>query len=119
MQALVALEDGDLERAHALAGQAIRTAAGTQDMPITGMTGVVEATISLRDGDVEGAATQLGAAAVLRGAEDLSNPEVGRLEEALRHPAYERARALSQNEALAALGAAVVGAQGERHEDGQ
>ncbi len=119
MQALVALEDGDLERAHALAGQAIRTAAATQDMPITGMTGVVEATISLREGDVERAATQLGAAARLRGAEDLSNPEVGRLEAALRHPAYERARALAQDEALALLCPPVVGAQGERHEDGQ
>ena len=119
LQAIVALEDGDCARARELAGAATLTAAGTRDMPIVGFTGVIAATISLREGDVEAAATQLGAAAVLRGAEDLSNPEVGRLEAALRHPAYERARALSQDEALALLGAPVVGAQRERHEDHQ
>ena len=120
LQALVAMEDGDLERATAFAERAIVTAVGTADMPIVAMAGVVAATVLDRAGDVEAAATTLGAAAVLRGAEDLASPEVARLAEALRHPAYERARALSQDDALAVLSRpAAVGAQGERDEDGQ
>ena len=89
-------------------------------MPIVAMAGVVAATVLDRAGEVEAAATTLGAAAMLRGAEDLASPEIARLEAALRHPAYERARALSQDDALAVLSRpAVVGAQGERDEDGQ
>jgi len=70
-------------------------------MPIVAAVGVVRATIEHRAGDVEAAAATLGAAAVVRGAEDLSSPEISRLEAALRHPAYERARTLSRDDALA------------------
>jgi hypothetical protein len=120
LQALVAMEDGDLEQATAFADRALATAIATSDMPVVAMAGVVAATVLDRAGDVEAAATTLGAAAMLRGAEDLASPEVSRLAQALRHPAYERARALSQADALAVLSRpAGVGAQGERDEDGQ
>jgi hypothetical protein len=117
LQAGVAMEEGDLEAAWARAGESVASAIGTDDMPMVAMAGVVVASVHERAGDIEAAAGALGAAAALRGAEDLASPEISRLAEALRHPAYERARALSRDDALALLRPPVVGAQGERDED--
>ena len=73
-------------------------------MPIVAMVGTVAARRSLRAGRRRARRRrQLGAAAVLRGAEDRSNPEVARLLDALDEPAYERGRALSRDAALARL----------------
>ena len=77
--AQLAIEDGDLERAARVIDGAIELAVATTDMPIVAIVGSVSVALSLRAGRVEDAAEQLGACAVLRGAEDRSNPELSPL----------------------------------------
>jgi hypothetical protein len=115
LRAILALEDGDLQTAETLVTEAVETAVATTDMPVVAMVGIVVAELSVRSGRVEDAAEQLGAAVVLRGAEDRSNPEVARLLAATEghEPAYERGRALDRDAAIARLqpsGAPAVGA---------
>jgi hypothetical protein len=105
LRAVVALEDDDLAAAAALLDEAVHTAVATTDMPIVAMVGIIAAELSVRCGRVEDAAEQLGAAVVLRGAEDRSNPEVARLLARLEgfEGAYERGRGLTRDQAIAAL----------------
>ncbi len=107
----VALEDGDLERAEAAAATAVARAIGTNDMPIVASAGVMSAAVAAAAGRPLEAAERLGATTVLRGAEDLSNPELARLAAALREAlgdaafaaAYERGRALDREAALSCM----------------
>jgi tetratricopeptide (TPR) repeat protein len=112
LKALLALEDGDAAAVESNLAAAFATAVGTTDMPILAMVGVVAAAVAARHDRPTDAAEYLGAAAVLRGAEDRSNPEVKRLVEALRATlgeeafttAYGRGHALSSEAAVARIG---------------
>jgi tetratricopeptide (TPR) repeat protein len=121
MIARLALEDDDFETAAEVTDKAIELAVATTDMPIVAIVGTGSVELSLRRGNVEAAAEQLGACVVLRGAEDRSNPELAPLYAAIagHEAAYERGRGLSRDAAIARLAsdALVVGAQGERDED--
>ncbi|HET6549718.1 MAG TPA: BTAD domain-containing putative transcriptional regulator [Solirubrobacter sp.] len=111
LQAALALEEGDVPAAEARVAEALATAAGTRDLPAVATVGVVRAAVSLRAGRPEDAGQELGAAAVLRGAEDRANPEVARLLAAVPAAAYERGLALDRDAALARFSrAAGVGA---------
>jgi ATP/maltotriose-dependent transcriptional regulator MalT len=111
LQAVVAMEDGDLDAAAARAAEAVDAAIATTDMPIVAMAGIVVCELELRRGRAEDAAERLGAAAVLRGADDFSNLEVARLIAALRErlgdaafdAAYARGRGLEKEAALSRM----------------
>jgi predicted ATPase/DNA-binding SARP family transcriptional activator len=111
LEAVVALEDGDTTTVDSKLAAAYATAVGTTDMPMIAMVGTVASAIAARFGRAAEAAEILGAAAVLRGAEDRSNPEVSRLIEALRvelgddgfEAAYGRGHMLSTEAAAARI----------------
>jgi hypothetical protein len=117
LETIVALEDGDVDTVEAKLAAAYATALGTTDMPMVAMVAVIVAAVAARHGRPADAAEYLGAAAVLRGAEDRSNPELTRLFETLRgelgddafEAAYARGHALTSEAAVARLsGAAPV-----------
>ena len=109
--ALVELEAGEQQAALAALADAYPVAVGTRDMPIVAMLGTTLASWQNRRGQPVRSAETLGSAARLRGAEDRTQPEVARLTAALREQlgadafdaAFARGRALSREEALAAL----------------
>jgi predicted ATPase/DNA-binding SARP family transcriptional activator len=109
--AVVETEAGDFDRADAELRGAYPAAIGAADMPIVAMVGLAAAGLAARRGNGGEAAQLLGASAALRGAEDLTNPEVARLMARLRDTlgedafaeAYARGRALAREDALALL----------------
>jgi tetratricopeptide (TPR) repeat protein len=136
--ALVAIESGELDDAQRLLREAYPVAVQTQDMPIVALVGVPIAGLAHAWGRHAESAEMLGAAARLRGAEDRTHPMIVRLTAALRQElgeaafaaAFARGRALERDVALHRLApdpgdpssrsdATRVGAQRERHEDGQ
>jgi hypothetical protein len=107
----VALEDGDAAAAERLLVDAYAAALGTTDMPIVAAVGVVVAQFAERQGHLADAAELLGAAAVVRGAEDVGDPEIAALMQRLRaalgdaelEAAYARGRETPRDAALARL----------------
>jgi predicted ATPase len=83
MSARMAREDGDLDNADRLAGQALAAAVGTRDMPVVAAVGVTVADIAAGRGNAATAAEMLGAAAALRGADDPTAREIATLTERL------------------------------------
>jgi predicted ATPase/DNA-binding SARP family transcriptional activator len=94
---LVALAGGDAALARERAAIAFDSGIESQDMPLLAMVGWSLAGLAAGLGQFERAARVLGAAAVIRGAEDLAEPGVARLtarlREALGDERYERAYA--------------------------
>ena len=105
------MRDGELPAARDSLDEALRTAVATTDMPIVASVAVTISELAVRTGDPERAARLLGAAAVLRGADDATALDIGRLtrrlvdelgEEGFRR-AYGEGRALDREAALALL----------------
>jgi tetratricopeptide (TPR) repeat protein len=102
--------DEDADEARRLAQAAVPVALGTRDQPVIAMAGVAGAWVVAAEGDAERAATMLGAAASLRGADDESDPAIGRLMSRLREQlgagvatAYRRGRVLARADAHDAI----------------
>jgi hypothetical protein len=108
--AMVAADTGELEEADRRLAVAFPAALGTTDMPMVAMAGVAAATLAHARGRLVEAAELLGAAAAIRGADDFTAPEIARLRGDARSAAYARGRALSREDALSRLEAAVSGA---------
>jgi len=107
LAALVAAESGALDEAERRAATAYGLALGTTDMPVVAVAGVAAAFVAAARGQADEAAELLGASASVRGADDFTSPEVARVYDAARSAAYDRGRALSREQALARLEAAV------------
>jgi predicted ATPase len=103
--------DGDLVEARRFAGDAYVAAVGTTDMPIVAAVGVAVAALLAAEGESERAARTLGAAAVMRGAEDPTSLDIvrvsadltGALGEVAFRAAYDSGRAMDRDAALAYL----------------
>lgn len=78
------LLDGQVAEAREHLAEAFERGIGTRDMPIMAAVGVVAATFAAFDGEPARAAHCLGAAAGLRGTEDLTSPDVAELTARLR-----------------------------------
>jgi ATP/maltotriose-dependent transcriptional regulator MalT len=108
---LIALGEGDVAAAAEAIDGAFAAAVQSRDMPIVAMTGVAAAQLAARRGCPVDAAEILGAAAVVRGAEDAANLEIGRLSAELREvlgedafrAAYARGLGAERDAALARL----------------
>jgi predicted ATPase len=109
--ALAELQLGELDAARGALGEAYAVATATQDMPIVAIVGVSLAALAERLGSGAQSAEILGAAAALRGAEDLTSPEIARLTSALSERlgpegfrvAFAGGRGLERDAALARL----------------
>jgi hypothetical protein len=84
VSARIGYEDGDLESARQYGRDAFAAAIGTRDMPVVAVVGVTLAEIVAASGDADEAATMLGAAARLRGADDPTSREIADLTARLR-----------------------------------
>jgi predicted ATPase/DNA-binding SARP family transcriptional activator len=124
---LLAVSRGDQLRARRLFCESLTLAAGVPDMPVVAQVGVGLARLMLAHGDAASSAAILGAAHALRGASDISNPEVSSLHRDLRralgehayHAAYERGQVLARADALALLEVqALSGGRAPRPPDG-
>jgi hypothetical protein len=108
---LLALGEDDLAAAAEALDGAYAAAIRSRDMPIVAMAGVAVAQLAARRGQAAEAAETLGAAAVVRGAEDEANIEIARLSAELRavlgedgfRAAYGRGLATERDAALARL----------------
>jgi predicted ATPase/DNA-binding SARP family transcriptional activator len=108
---LIALGDGDLAAAGDALDGAFAAAVESRDMPIVALTGVAGAQLAARRGRPADAAEMLGAAAVVRGAEDAASLEIASLTAELRaalgedafRAAYARGRGAERDAALARL----------------
>ncbi|HEX6467447.1 MAG TPA: AAA family ATPase, partial [Streptosporangiaceae bacterium] len=108
---LVAAE-GDLEASRRWRAEALSVAVSTMDGPVIAVAVSGFADLAWRQGDPAGAAELLGAADRVRGAPDLSVPDVVRLIEALEEElggagyaeAYERGGRLTLDDVLARVG---------------
>jgi tetratricopeptide (TPR) repeat protein len=83
LAARTAFDEDGLATARRFAHEAFTAAVGTRDLPIVAAVGVTLAEVAANAGDPAGAATMLGAAARLRGADDPTNCEIVRLTERL------------------------------------
>lgn len=109
--ALLAIDDGDVERARALAVAAYPSALRTDDQPVISLVGLALAAVTLADGRARDAAEMLGAAARLRGSDDPTSRDVAVLTERLRgmlgaaelDRAFAAGRALDRDGARARL----------------
>ena len=79
LSARLAAGDGGAARAHPLICEAYRFARATNDLPIVAAVAVVVADLAAAAGRDEAAAEVLGAAARLRGGDDLTSPDIARL----------------------------------------
>jgi len=108
---LIALGDGDIAAAAEALDGAFAAAVESRDMPIVAMTGVAVARLAARQDRPEDAAEMLGAAAVVRGAQDEANLEIAGLSAELRaalgedafRAAYARGLGAERDAALARL----------------
>ncbi len=104
-------EDGDLQGAATTARDALTAARATRDLPLLASVGVTIAYLASAHGDQEDAAEILGAAARLRGADDLTSREILDLATRLRtalgdasfDAAYGRGKALGREAATERL----------------
>jgi tetratricopeptide (TPR) repeat protein len=107
----VAFHDDTLDDARDFARESYDAALGTRDLPVIAAVGVTIAELAHLDGRHVDAATMLGAAARLRGAEDPTAREIASLTERLRAElgdagfdrCYEQGRALDREAALERL----------------
>jgi predicted ATPase/DNA-binding SARP family transcriptional activator len=114
--AMLDLVAGDAEGAARGLRRAYQAGVETGDMPILAAIGVGVAMALEGDGDPAAAAEVLGASARLRGAEDLTALDIGRLHESLAAvlgeagfaAAYARGRALDREAAIKRLDPAVL-----------
>jgi predicted ATPase/DNA-binding SARP family transcriptional activator len=106
LSALLAAEAGEFDEAERRLAAAFPAARATTDMPIVALAGVAAASLAAARGCPDEAAELLGAAAAVRGADDVTSPEVARLRDAARARAYARGRGLSREAALERLAAA-------------
>ena len=89
----------------------------TGDMPVVASVGVAVAMYAMATGDPSDAAEILGAAANVRGAEDLTQPDIAHLQQQLTNTlgpvdsaaAYARGRALDRDRAVARQDPAQLG----------
>jgi len=111
LSARLVADEGDLERARRLLGEAYADVRKARDLPIAGRVGEANAVLALRLGRPALAAELLGAAMRLRGTPDASNPDTAALLARLREALGERelderlraGRALDREAALARL----------------
>jgi predicted ATPase/DNA-binding SARP family transcriptional activator/tetratricopeptide (TPR) repeat protein len=110
LSARLAFGDGEREQALVLACDAYQAAVATHDLPITAMVGVVIADMAAQNGSAEAAAGILGAAARLRGADDLTSADISRQIAELRavlgerfDVLYEEGKSLDRDAALKRL----------------
>jgi predicted ATPase/DNA-binding SARP family transcriptional activator len=82
--ASVAVRTGEVLRAHTDLREVYPIAVATADQPIIATFGVAVAAVAERTGHRDQAAEILGAAARLRGSDDVTDPSVGRLTASLR-----------------------------------
>ena len=94
--ALVALADGDLAEAARQLADAHTTAIAAADMPLIAAVTTVVAELALAGGEDQAAAELLGAATVIRGADDPTALEIRSLSERLRLALGDQAFAESQ-----------------------
>jgi hypothetical protein len=106
--AMMEAEAGNVESAERRLVTAHPAALGTRDMPVVSLVGVACAYVALARGEDEEAGELLGAAAVVRGAEDSTAPEIVALCERVRPGSYERGRTLSREQAMARIEAAAL-----------
>jgi predicted ATPase/DNA-binding SARP family transcriptional activator len=106
--AMVEAEEGDVESAERRLLTAHPMAVGTRDMPVVAAVAVASAYVALARGRDDEAGELLGAAAVVRGADDATAPEIVRICERVRPGSYERGRTLSREQAMARLEAAAL-----------
>lgn len=104
------LQDGDVDRARSTLTTSYRTALPTHDMPILAAVGVVVAHLAQSLGAHREAAVALGAAARLRGADDLTDPRIRALRDQLADhlgpdfdAAYREGRELDRGSAIERL----------------
>ncbi len=107
LSAILAAGSGELEEAERHFASALPLALATTDMPVVSSVGVAAAHIAAARGKADDAAELLGAAAAIRGGDDFTSPEVAAVRDEARSAAYDRGRALSREEAVARLEAAV------------
>jgi predicted ATPase/DNA-binding SARP family transcriptional activator len=107
---------GEVARATAQARHGYRLARLTEDLPIVAATGLATAELALALGRAEDGALVLGAAARLRGSEDVTNPVVVVVTRALREVLGVRhdghfadGLAMDREEAIARLDPALLG----------
>lgn len=108
---VIDLELGDVDAARDRLAESLGFALATEDMPVISMHAVVAARCAQAAGDPESAALLLGAAAVVRGAEDPTDTIIRRLLEELPaslgreafDAAYGKGRGLGREAALALL----------------
>ncbi|MBO3738449.1 BTAD domain-containing putative transcriptional regulator [Actinoplanes flavus] len=99
---------GDLDRAAALHGEALRISTAVMDGPVVAAALAGAADHAARSGDPARAATLLGAADAVRGSRDRSDPHAGRVEREARaalgdagfEQAYERGDGVTMRTAL-------------------
>jgi predicted ATPase/DNA-binding SARP family transcriptional activator len=103
LSAVLAAERGDSAEADARLAAAYAAGLGTDDMPLVSAVAISAAAIAHARGDAAATAELLSAAAAIRGADDLTNPEISRLPP-------ERGPALSREAALERLQRAASGA---------
>lgn len=106
---------GHVDEARAWLLEGYPAALGTHDMPIVAIVGMVVADLALASGQAERAATILGAAAAVRGAEDATDPQVVRITAALRDELgdsfrshYDKGKRLGREDALPLLDPAAL-----------
>ena len=111
--ARLSIKEGDLAAASDQLSQACGFAIATKDMPIVAQVGVVAARLAHASGRPSAAAKLLGAAARLRGADDLTQPDIAELTAILRDllaarfaSAYAKGKALDAEAARALIQAA-------------
>jgi tetratricopeptide (TPR) repeat protein len=103
LSAIMAAEAGELDAAEGYLATGLPLALATTDMPVVSAIAVAAAHVATARGKLDEAAELLGAAAAIRGADDLTSPEIAAIRDETRSAAYDRGRALSREEALARL----------------
>ncbi len=115
--ARIAIADGDVRAAREQADRSYRAAVGAQDMPLLAMASATTAELALALGQPERAAELLGAGAVVRGADDPTDPTALQLAPLLRaclgddryEACYTAGRALARPAAIERLDPAGLG----------
>jgi hypothetical protein len=110
VMAIVAVHAGRVDLAVADVRAGYPLAVRTEDMPVVATSGVALAWVAAAGGRPEQAARALGAAARLRGSDDVGDPMVARLVDRLRaelgeayDEQYGRGKALSRKDAIGEL----------------
>jgi predicted ATPase/DNA-binding SARP family transcriptional activator len=114
--ALIAIADGDVAAAREQAGRSFRAAVASRDMPLIALASGAVAELALAEGEPAAAAEMLGARAVVRGADDPTDPTTAKLAPLLRAVlgddrydlAYRDGKALDRQAAVERLDPALL-----------